>query len=89
MMPDVVRELAKTIENVDLGNVTVIDSGSGHAIAGAALGRARLLSESLATVEGVLGVHLRAMSKNIAGKLASPDPKDESGQSPTPPPIHK
>ncbi len=67
MMPGVVQELSKTIQNVDLGNVTVIDSGQGTAISGAALGRARMLSESLATLESVLGIDLRDLTKTIAG----------------------
>ena len=69
MMPSIVSEFARTIENVSLGDVTVIDSGSGQAIAGAAMGRARILSESLATIESVLGIDLRELSKNIAGKM--------------------
>jgi flotillin len=44
MMPSVVREMAKTIANVNLGDVTVIDGGDGRAISGAAMGRARMLS---------------------------------------------
>ncbi len=69
MMPSVVKELASTVQNVDLGQITVIDGGQGHAMAGAALGRARMLSESLATLESVLGVDLRQLSQNIAGNV--------------------
>ena len=71
MMPAVVQELAKTIQNVDLGSVTVIDGGNGDAIAGAALGRAKMLSESLATLESLLGVDLRQLSQNIAGNVTA------------------
>lgn len=66
MMPDVVKELTKTIANVELGDVTVIDGGSGSGIATAALGRARMLSESLATLESVLGIDLRELTRQIA-----------------------
>ena len=66
MLPSVVRELAGTVKDVDLGHVTVIDSGDGRAMAGAALGRAKILSESLATLESVLGVDLRQLSQSIA-----------------------
>ena len=69
MMPGFVQELAKTIENVDLGRVTVIDGGDGRAIAGAALGRAKTLSESLAMIESVLGVDLHQLSQSIATKI--------------------
>jgi len=69
MMPSVVQEITKTIADVNLGDVTVIDGGDGRAISGAAMGRARMLSESLATLEGVLGVDLRALTQSIAGNL--------------------
>ncbi|MCO6438682.1 MAG: hypothetical protein J5J06_16435 [Phycisphaerae bacterium] len=69
MMPGVVQELTKTIANVDLSAVTVIDGGDGRAISGAALGRARMLAESLATLESVLGVDLRALTRNVAENL--------------------
>jgi flotillin len=69
LMPGVVQELAKSVNNIGLGEVTVIDGGNGQAIAGAAMGRARTLSESLATLETILGVDLREVSKNIAGSL--------------------
>ena len=35
-----------------------------------ALGKARLLSESLATLESVLGIDLRSLTKSIAGNIA-------------------
>ncbi|MBN2561592.1 MAG: hypothetical protein JXQ75_11740 [Phycisphaerae bacterium] len=76
MMPSIVEDLAKTVQGVELGDVTVIDGGQGHAIAGAAMGRARILSESLATLEGILGVDLRELSRNIAGKLAKSGDSD-------------
>lgn len=69
MLPGVVQELSKSISNVQLGRVTVIDSGNGHAIAGAALGRARMLSESLATLESVLGIDLRTLTQSIAQRM--------------------
>ena len=69
MMPSVVQEMTKTIANVNLGDVTVIDGGDGRAISGAAMGRARMLSESLATLEGILGVDLRQLTQSIAGNL--------------------
>lgn len=69
MMPSVVKEITKTIADVNLGDVTVIDGGSGRAMAGAAMGKARMLSESLAMVESVLGVDLRALSQSIAGGI--------------------
>ncbi len=71
MMPSVVQELTKTIANVQLGDVTVIDSGSGTAISGAAMRKARMLSESLATLESVLGIDLRDLTRSIAGNLTS------------------
>jgi len=71
MMPAVVQQLASTVQQVDLGQVTVIDSGDGRAMAGAALGRARMLSESLATVESVLGIDLRQLSQSIAQNLGN------------------
>jgi len=69
MLPGVVQEMTKTISNVQLGRVTVIDSGNGQAIAGAALGRARMLTESLATLESVLGIDLRSFTRAIADRI--------------------
>jgi flotillin len=74
MMPTIVQELAATVQNVDLGSVTVIDGGNGQAMAGAALGRARMLSESLATLESVLGVDLRQVSQRIAQNMTGRGP---------------
>ena len=71
MMPSVVQEFSKTIQNVDLGHVTVIDGGRGDAIVGAAMGRAKMLSESMAVLESVLGIDLRQLSANIAGNVAA------------------
>lgn len=69
MMPKMVEEMAKTIANVQLGNITVIDGGEGKAIAGSALSRARMLSESLATLESVTGIDLRLLTRNIADTI--------------------
>ena len=77
MMPQVVRELARAVDNISLGNVTVIDGGNGHAIAGAAMGRARALSESLATLEGILGIDFRQLSRNIADGFGKPRGTDK------------
>ncbi len=77
LMPSVVSELAKSVNNISLGDVTVIDSGDGKAITGAAMGRARVLSESLATVESILGVDLRELSKGIAGNLTKSGHNDK------------
>jgi len=79
MYPGVVSEFAKTVDNINLGDVTVFDSGDGRGIAGAAMGRARVLSESLGMLESVLGVDLRQLSQSIAGKVASDgQPADET-----------
>ena len=84
LLPGVVQEVAKSVNNIDLGDITVIDSGNGQAISGAAMSRARVLSESLATVESILGVDLRELSKGIAGKIASSNESDTAKQpSPT------
>ncbi len=72
LMPSVVEEVAKSVNNIALGEVTVIDGGNGHAIAGAAMGRARAMSETLAVLETILGIDLRELSKNIAGNIAKP-----------------
>lgn len=71
MLPGVVKELSKTLAMVELGDVTVIDSGDGRAMAGAGLARARMLSESLATLESVLGIDLRTLTRDIAKKIGS------------------
>jgi flotillin len=76
MMPKVVEEVAKSVNNIALGDVTVIDGGDGRAISGAAMGRARAMSETLATLEGILGVDFRQLSKNIAGNLTKPERSD-------------
>jgi flotillin len=69
MTPEVVREITKTVADVELGDVTVIDGGTGSAMAGAAMGRARMLTESLATLESVLGIDLRGLAQGIAGNI--------------------
>lgn len=69
MMPNVVTDMTKTIADVQLGDITVIDSGNGQAISGAAMGKARMLSESLATLESVLGIDLRDLTQNIAENI--------------------
>lgn len=78
LMPDVVDKVAASVNNITLDEVTVIDGGSGHAIAGAAMGRARALSESLAMVENILGVDLRELSKTIAGNITAKSDGDPS-----------
>jgi uncharacterized membrane protein YqiK len=74
MLPTIVKELAATIQNVDLGHVTVIDSGNGQAMAGAALSRAKMLAESLGAVESILGIDLRALSQSIAQNVTGRPP---------------
>ena len=69
LMPDVVSEVAKSVNNIALGEFTVIDGGDGKAMAGASMGRARALSETLAMVENIVGVDLRRMSRNLAENL--------------------
>ena len=71
MMPGVVSEFAKSVDNINLGNVTVFDSGSGNAIAGAAMSRAKVLSESIGMLESVLGIDLRKLSQSIVGNVVS------------------
>lgn len=78
LMPNVVDAVSKSVNNIALGQVTVIDSGDGKAIAGAAMGRARVLSESLATIETLIGVDMRELSKNIAGNIAAKADTDGS-----------
>jgi len=73
MMPGVVSEFAKSVDNINLGNVTVFDSGNGNAIAGAAMSRAKVLSESIGMLESVLGIDLRKLSRSIVGNVASQD----------------
>ena len=69
MMPNIVNDLASTVKDIELGNVTVFDGGDGNGIAGAAMGRAKVLAESLATLESVLGVDLRQLSQKLAANV--------------------
>ena len=69
MMPSIVQEFAKSVNNIALGEITVIDGGNGHGIAGAAMGRARALAETLAILESVMGIDLCQLTKDIAGGL--------------------
>lgn len=85
MLPGVVQELTKTISNVQMGRVTVIDGGDGHAIASAALGRARMLSESLASIESVLGIDLRALTQNIVTRMDNGKPRESAPVQEDPP----
>ena len=71
VLPGVVQEITKTIANVELGHVAVIDSGNGQAISGAALARARMLTDSMATLESVLGIDLRSLTRAIAENITS------------------
>lgn len=71
MMPQIVEQLAVTLADVKLGQVTVVDAGDGKAMAGAALGRAKMLSESLATLQSVLGIDLREVSQQIAHNMTN------------------
>jgi flotillin len=87
MIPDVVGELASTVRDVELGQVTVVDGGHGDAIAGATLGRARILSESLATLETILGVDLRTVSQRIASSVAGEDAVATDGKGTPQPPV--
>ncbi len=80
LMPGVVQELAKTVSNISLGEVTVIDGGSGQGIAGAAMGRARALSESLAILETILGIDFRELSRGITGRITKPGGDDTAGR---------
>jgi flotillin len=73
MMPGVVSEFARSVDNISLGDVTVFDSGNGDAIAGAAMSRAKVLSESLGMLESVLGVDFRKLSQSIVGNMAGKD----------------
>jgi flotillin len=82
LMPGVVQEVAKSVNNIQLGEVTVFDSGDGKSIAGAAMGRARTLSESLATLETILGVDFRDLTKTIAGNITKQNGHDSSVPSP-------
>lgn len=72
MMPAVVQEVSKAVQGVQLGQITVIDSGNGQALASAALGRAKMIAELLASLEGVLGIDLRQVSRNIAQNIGGP-----------------
>jgi flotillin len=84
MMPQVVKELTKTIADVKLGDVTVFDGGTGEALSGAAMGKARMLSQSLATIESVLGIDLRDLTKGIAEKIVQDGNGSSSPASETP-----
>ncbi|NOT00108.1 MAG: hypothetical protein HOP29_05730 [Phycisphaerales bacterium] len=79
MLPNVVRDLTATIADVQLGDITVFDGGQGHAIAGAAMGRARMLSESLGTLQSILGIDLRSLAQNIAGDMTAKARDDGNG----------
>jgi len=71
MMPQVVEDVAKSVNNIALGEITVIDGGRGDGIAGAAMGRAKALSETLSTLETILGVDFKKVSKGIASNIAN------------------
>ncbi len=71
MLPDVVRQLSNSVSSVELGEITVIDGGHGEAISGAAMSRVRMLRDSVAAVESVLGIDLQELTKSIAGRVSS------------------
>ena len=78
MMPNAIEEIVKTVSNVKLENVTVIDGGDGKAISGGAMGRARMVADSLATLENILGVDLKGLTRNIAGNLGGEESRTPS-----------
>ncbi len=77
-LPLVVAEVSKSVSNISLGEVTVIDGGRGDAIAGAAMGRAKTLTESLAVVESILGIDFKDLTKNIADNMSNRNNPSES-----------
>lgn len=70
MMPGIVEQVGKNVANMQLGQISVVDGGNGHAVAGAAMSRARTLSETLAAVQSIVGVDLREVSQAIAEKVS-------------------
>ncbi len=83
MMPGVVEQVGKNVANVQLGQISVVDGGNGHAVAGAAMSRARMLSEALATVQGIIGVDLREVSQAIADRMTNGTPSGGAGGLPS------
>lgn len=69
MMPNIVDQLSKTIADIRLGDVTVFDGGNGNAMAGAAMGRAKMLAESLSVLESVTGVDMKELARGIASNM--------------------
>ncbi len=69
-LPQVVAEVSKSVSDISLGEVTVIDGGRGDAIAGAAMGRAKTLTESLAVIESILGIDFKNLTKNITENMS-------------------
>ncbi len=55
-------------------------SFASQGIAGAALGRARARSESLAIIETILGIDFRELSKGIIGRINKPGGDDTAGR---------
>jgi len=82
-----VQEVAKSVNNISLGDVTVIDGGDGKAIAGAAMSRARTLSESLATLESILGVDFRELTRGIAANIVKPTNGHDPSRKPPEPAL--
>ncbi|HPF39958.1 MAG TPA: SPFH domain-containing protein [Phycisphaerae bacterium] len=89
MMPNVVDQLTKTIANVKLGDVTVIDGGRGDAMAGAAMGRAKMLAESLGVLEGVTGVDMKELVSGIAANIVDRPKAANTAAATTPKPAKK
>lgn len=81
MMPNMVDQLAKTITDIKLGDVTVIDGGNGSAMAGAAMGRAKMLAESLSVLESVTGVDMKVLAQGIASNIVEDKPASETSVS--------
>ncbi len=71
LMPSIVDNVAKSVNNIALGEVTVFDSGKGDAIAGAAMGRAKALGETLGMLESIVGVDFRQLGQGIAAKMTN------------------
>lgn len=71
LMPQVVDNVAKSVNNIAFGEVTVFDGGKGDGIAGAAMGRAKALGETLGVLESIVGVDFRRLGQHIAGNMAN------------------
>jgi flotillin len=68
MLPDIIRDLAKTVEGIDIDRLTVIDSGEGTAVASTANQLPAAVIKLTEQIEAATGVNARAVGRDYSAQ---------------------